>query len=286
MFSIQVDELKRFVADHGFRPSPHASDPTERDLGGWLTSVLGRLQKGELTEKQIDTLDVGVPGWVSLPARPPHQSNFARDFEEFRAFYETYDRLPWHLPTPEWESGAGAALVRIRQQHALGSLSDEQLAQMNRVNSNWDKLTPRPDHEGFLEFVDNYCSFVAEHGMHPRRASESEQERSLYIFMDRQRSLSRQNKLNRWRREVLDDVAPTWHINDAQRHQIDMVNKYVQFYDEHSRHPLTREPTAEGRSLGFWLHRLRRLDREGTADQFTIELLSESKPDWRGPTQT
>src|SRR5699024_4328671 len=97
-----------------------------------------------------------------------------------------------------------------RHAHRLGRLLPERLSVLESVNPAWC-----PDREGetkqqWLERLEQYRYFHAEHGYDPPKRSLDENEKRLGIWLSRQRQAHRRGKLSPEGVAALELVNPDW----------------------------------------------------------------------------
>ncbi|CAE7340698.1 irc3 [Symbiodinium natans] len=97
-FERRLEELQRFVQEHGRLPRQRSSSPTERLLGLWLGNIGYRQKKQSLPsdnmQKMLNSSCIMIRAVASRWLHPAPPTVFERQVEELQRFVQTHNRMP------------------------------------------------------------------------------------------------------------------------------------------------------------------------------------------------
>ena len=233
-------------------------------LGSWINNQKA-IRKGtivgKLTEDQIKKLnDIGMI-WDSL------DYFWEQSFISAKEYYLAHGNLD--VPT-NFKSKDGKHLgnwvLRQRQLYKSNSLTDEQVKKLNSIGMDWMHRVDRIWENGFLE-AKNYSE---EYGnLSVPKNYRSNTDFSLGIWIQRQRSLYKNNKISEDRVKRLTDLGMNWTPDNWESR----FNLVKQYYEEHGNINISQKEVIQGVWLGKWIVSQKKAMQEGKLTQEQKEML-------------
>lgn len=233
-------------------------------LGSWLNNQKA-IRKGtivgKLTEDQIHKLDSIGMIWDSL------DYFWEQNFKSAKEYYLTYGNLD--IPT-NYKSKDGKHLgnwiLRQRQLYKRNSLTDDQIKKLDSIGMDWMDRVDRIWENGFLE-AKNYSE---EYGnLSVPKNYRSNTDFPLGIWIQRQRSLYKNNKISEDRIKRLTGIGMNWNPDNWESH-FDLVKQY---YEEHGNINISQKEVIQGVWLGKWIISQKKAMEEGKLTHKQIEKL-------------
>lgn len=233
-------------------------------LGSWLNNQKA-IRKGtivgKLTEDQIKKLDDIGMIWDSL------DYFWEQSFISAKEYYLAHGNLD--VPT-NFKSKDGKHLgnwvLRQRQLYKSNSLTDEQVKKLNSIGMDWMHRVDRIWENGFLE-AENYSE---EYGnLSVPKNYRSNTDFSLGIWIQRQRSLYKNNKISEDRIKRLTGIGMNWNPDNWESR----FNLVKQYYEEHGNINISQKEVIQGVWLGKWIVSQKKAMQEGKLTQEQKEML-------------
>ena len=233
-------------------------------LGSWLNNQKA-IRKGtivgKLTEDQIQKLDSIGMIWDSL------DYFWEQNFKLAKEYYLTYGNLD--IPT-NYKSTDGKHLgnwiLRQRQLYKSNSLTDEQIKKLDSIGMDWMDRVDRIWENGFIE-AKNYSE---EYGnLSIPKNYRSNTDFPLGIWIQRQRSLYKNNKISEDRIKRLTDIGMNWNPDNWES-RFKLVKQY---YEEHGTINISQKEVVQGVWLGKWIVSQKKAMEEGKLTHEQIEML-------------
>lgn len=233
-------------------------------LGSWLNNQKA-IRKGtivgKLTEDQIHKLDSIGMIWDSL------DYFWEQNFKSAKEYYLTYGNLD--IPT-NYKSKDGKHLgnwiLRQRQLYKRNSLTDDQIKKLDSIGMDWMDRVDRIWENGFLE-AKNYSE---EYGnLSVPKNYRSNTDFPLGIWIQRQRSLYKNNKISEDRIKRLTDIGMNWNPDNWEAR----FNLVKQYYEEHGNINISQKEVIQGIWLGKWIVSQKKAMQEGKLTHEQIEML-------------
>lgn len=233
-------------------------------LGSWLNNQKA-IRKGtivgKLTEDQIHKLDSIGMIWDSL------DYFWEQNFKSAKEYYLTYGNLD--IPT-NYKSKDGKHLgnwiLRQRQLYKRNSLTDDQIKKLDSIGMEWMDRVDRIWENGFLE-AKNYSE---EYGnLSVPKNYRSNTDFPLGIWIQRQRSLYKNNKISEDRIKRLTDIGMNWNPDNWEAR----FNLVKQYYEEHGNINISQKEVIQGIWLGKWIVSQKKAMQEGKLTHEQIEML-------------
>lgn len=233
-------------------------------LGSWLNNQKA-IRKGtivgNLTEDQIQKLDSIGMIWDSL------DYFWKQNFKLAKEYCLTYGNLD--IPT-NYKSTDGKHLgnwiLRQRQLYKSNSLTDEQIKKLDSIGMDWMDRVDRVWENGFIE-AKNYSE---EYGnLSVPKNYRSNTDFPLGIWIQRQRSLYKNNKISEDRIKRLTDVGMNWNPDNWEAR----FNLVKQYYEEHGNINISQKEVIQGVWLGKWIVSQKKAMEEGKLTHEQIEML-------------
>lgn len=233
-------------------------------LGSWLSNQKA-IRKGtivgKLTEDQIKKLDDIGMIWDSL------DYFWEQSFISAKEYYLAHGNLD--VPT-NFKSKDGKHLgnwvLRQRQLYKSNSLTDEQVKKLNSIGMDWMHRVDRIWENGFLE-AKNYSE---EYGnLSVPKNYRSNTDFSLGIWIQRQRSLYKNNKISEDRIKRLTGIGMNWNPDNWESR----FNLVKQYYEEHGNINISQKEVIQGVWLGKWIVSQKKAMQEGKLTQEQKEML-------------
>lgn len=233
-------------------------------LGSWLNNQKA-IRKGtivgKLTENQIQKLDDIGMIWDSL------DYFWEQNFRLAKEYYLAHGNLD--VPT-NFKSKDGKHLgnwvLRQRQLNKTNSLTDEQVNRLDSIGMDWMDRVDRVWENGFIE-AKNYSE---EYGnLSVPKNYRSNTDFPLGIWIQRQRSLYKNNKISENRIKRLTDVGMNWNPDNWES-RFKLVKQY---YEEHGTINISQKEVVQGVWLGKWIVSQKKAMQEGKLTHEQKELL-------------
>lgn len=233
-------------------------------LGSWLNNQKA-IRKGtivgKLTEDQIQKLDSIGMIWDSL------DYFWEQNFKLAKEYYLTYGNLD--IPT-NYKSTDGKHLgnwiLRQRQLYKSNSLTDEQIKKLDSIGMDWMDRVDRIWENGFIE-AKNYSEEYE--NLSVPKNYRSNTDFPLGIWIQRQRSLYKNNKISDDRIKRLTDVGMNWNPDNWES-RFKLVKQY---YEEHGTINISQKEVVQGVWLGKWIVSQKKAMQEGKLTHEQKELL-------------
>ena len=233
-------------------------------LGSWLNNQKA-IRKGtivgKLTENQIQKLDDIGMIWDSFDYFWEQNFRLAKEYYlahgnlDIQTNYRTKDGK--HL---------GSWILRQRQLYQSNSLTDEQINKLDSIGMDWMDRVDRIWENGFIE-AKNY---LEEYGnLSAPKNYRSKTDFPLGIWIQRQRSLYKNNKISEDRVKRLTDLGMNWTPDDW-KSRFDLVKQY---YEEHGNINISQKEVIQGIWLGKWIVSQKKAMQEGKLTYEQIEML-------------
>ena len=233
-------------------------------LGSWLNNQKA-IRKGtivgKLTEDQIQKLDSIGMIWDSL------DYFWKQNFKLAKEHYLTYGNLD--IPT-NYKSTDGKHLgnwiLRQRQLYKSNSLTDEQIKKLDSIGMDWMDRVDRIWENGFIE-AKNYSE---EYGnLSVPKNYRSNTDFPLGIWIQRQRSLYKSNKMSEHRIKRLTDIGMNWNPDNWESR----FNLVKQYYEEHGNINISQKEVIQGVWIGKWIVSQKKAMESGKLTNEQIEML-------------
>lgn len=233
-------------------------------LGSWLNNQKA-IRKGtivgKLTENQIQKLDDIGMIWDSL------DYFWEQNFKLAKEYYLTYGNLD--IPT-NYKSKDGKHLgnwiLRQRQLYKSNSLTDEQIKKLDSIGMDWMDRVNRIWENGFLE-AKNYSEVYG--NLSVPKNYRTKTDFPLGIWIQRQRSLYKSNKMSEHRIKRLTDIGMNWNPDNWESR----FNLVKQYYEEHGNINISQKEVIQGIWLGKWIVSQKKAMQEGKLTHEQIEML-------------
>lgn len=233
-------------------------------LGSWLNNQKA-IRKGtivgKLTEDQINKLDDIGMIWDSLDYFWKHNFKLAKEY------YLTYGNLD--IPTNYKSTGGkhlGNWILRQRQLYKSNSLTDEQIKKLDSIGMDWMDRVDRIWENGFIE-AKNYSE---EYGnLSVPKNYRTETDFPLGIWIQRQRSLYKNNKISDDRIKRLTDIGMNWNPDNWESR----FNLVKQYYEEHGNINISQKEVIQGVWIGKWIVSQKKAMETGKLTNEQIKML-------------
>ena len=233
-------------------------------LGSWLNNQKA-IRKGtivgKLTEDQIQKLDSIGMIWDSL------DYFWEQNFKLAKEYYLTNENL--EIPT-NYKSKDGKHLgnwiLRQRQLYKSNSLTDEQINKLDSIGMDWMDRVDRIWENGFIE-AKNYSD---EYGnLSVPKNYRSKTNFPLGIWIQRQRSLYKINKISEDRIKRLTDIGMKWNPDNWESR----FNLVKQYYEEYGNINISQKEVIQGVWLGKWIVSQKKAMQEGKLTNEQLDML-------------
>ena len=233
-------------------------------LGSWLNNQKA-IRKGtivgKLTENQIQKLDEIGMIWDSL------DYFWEQNFKLAKEYYLTYGNLDIRTNyRSEDGKHLGNWILRQRQLYKSNSLIDEQINKLDSIGMDWMDRVDRIWENGFIE-AKNYSD---EYGnLSVSKNYRSKTDFPLGIWIQRQRSLYKNNNISEDRTKRLTDIGMNWYPDDWKSR----FNLVKQYYEEHGNISISQKEVIQGVWLGKWIVSQKKAMKEGRLTNEQLEML-------------
>ena len=233
-------------------------------LGSWLNNqkaIRKGTIAGKLTENQIQKLDAIGMIWDSL------DYFWEQNFKLAKEYYLTYGNLDIRTNyRSEDGKHLGNWILRQRQLYKSNSLTDEQINKLDSIGMDWMDRVDRIWENGFIE-AKNYSD---EYGnLSVPKNYRSKTDFPLGIWIQRQRSLYKNNNIFEDRIKRLTDIGMNWYPDDW-KFRFNLVKQY---YEEHGNINISQKEVIQGVWLGKWIVSQKKAMKEGKLTNEQLEML-------------
>ena len=233
-------------------------------LGSWLNNqkaIRKGTIAGKLTEDQIQKLDSIGMIWDSL------DYFWEQNFKLAKEYYLAHGNLDIQTNyRSEDGKNLGNWILRQRQLYKSNSLTDDQIKKLDSIGMDWMDRVDRIWENGFIE-AKNYAE---EYGnLSVPKNYRSKINFPLGIWIQRQRSLYKNNKIPDGRIKRLTDIGMNWNP-DNWEHRFDLVKQY---YEEHGNINISQKEVIQGIWLGKWIVSQKKAMKEGKLTNEQLEML-------------
>ena len=233
-------------------------------LGSWLNNQKA-IRKGtivgKLTEDQIHKLNSIGMIWDSL------DYFWEQNFRLAKEYYLAHGNLdvPTNFKSTDGKH-LGNWILRQRQLYKSNSLTDEQIKKLDSIGMDWMDRVDRIWENGFIE-AKNYSE---EYGnLSVPKNYRSNTDFPLGIWIQRQRSLYKNNKISENRIKRLTDIGMNWNPDNWESR----FNLVRQYYEEHGNINISQKEVIQGIWLGKWIVSQKKAMQEGKLTHEQIEML-------------
>lgn len=233
-------------------------------LGSWLNNqkaIHKGIIVGKLTEDQIQKLDSIGMIWDSL------DYFWKQNFRLAKEYYLAHGNLdvPTNFKSKDGKH-LGNWILRQRQLYKSNSLTEEQIKKLDSIGMDWMDRVDRVWKNGFIE-AKNYSE---EYGnLSVPKNYRSKTNYPLGIWLQRQRSLYKNNKISEDRIKRLTDVGMNWNPDNWESR----FNLVKQYYEEHGNINISQKEVIQGVWLGKWIVSQKKAMQEGKLTHEQIEML-------------
>lgn len=233
-------------------------------LGGWLNNQKA-IRKGtivgKLTEDQIQKLDSIGMIWDSL------DYFWKQNFRLAKEYYLAHGNLdvPTNFRSKDGKH-LGNWIFRQRQLYKSNALTEEQIKKLDSIGMDWMDRVDRIWENGFIE-AKNYSEEYE--NLSVPKNFRSKTNFPLGIWIQRQRSLYKNNKISEDRIKRLTGIGMNWNP-DNWEHRFDLVKQY---YEEHGNINISQKEVIQGVWLGKWIVSQKKAMQEGKLTHEQIEML-------------
>ncbi|KQO98760.1 helicase associated domain-containing protein [Leifsonia sp. Leaf264] len=265
LFAVRVDELNRFVNDHGRLPNSQVGDTAEATLAKWCQAQRNRTEGrlGTMTDAEADALEA-IPGWYW---QAPDGSTVWKDrLAELQAFVLTHGDIPRRRGDTAAEKSL-ANWVRVQRAkktnpETVGTLTVEQSDALEVIPGWWWSGQPTST---FKSAADDLLAWVKSTGTFPKEYTTDKEERRLASFVTRYRDSFRAGTLGRPQAEQLEAI-PGWDWQIAPAEQWwDTLISVAAWVTENGRIPRGKCDDETERKFGRWCEHARRAAKPGSA---------------------
>ena len=249
-----LEVLARYITEEGYA------------LGSWLNNqkaIRKGTISGKLSEDQIQKLDDIGMIWDSL------DHFWEQNFKLAKEYYLTYGNLD--ISTNYKSTGGkhlGNWILRQRQLYKSNSLTDEQIKKLDSIGMDWMDRVDRIWENGFIE-AKNYSE---EYGnLSVPKNYRTTTDFPLGIWIQRQRSLYKNNKISEDRIKRLTNVGMNWNPDNWESR----FNLVKQYYEEHGNINISQKEVIQGIWLGKWIVSQKKAMQEGKLTHEQVEMLKK-----------
>lgn len=233
-------------------------------LGSWLNNQKA-IRKGtivgKLTEDQIQKLDSIGMIWDSL------DYFWEQNFRLAKEYYLAHGNLdvPTNFRSKDGKH-LGNWILRQRQLYKSNALTDAQIKKLDSIGMDWMDRVDRIWENGFIE-AKNYSE---EYGnLSVPKNYRSNTDFPLGIWIQRQRSLYKNNKISKDRIKRLTDIGMNWNPDNWESR----FNLVKQYYEEHGNINISQKEVIQGVWLGKWIVSQKKAMQEGKLTHEQKEML-------------
>jgi len=258
-------EIYRKREGHSLVPAKHIEEG--KALGVWLNNVRSKAKCGKLGPADSQALeDLGVV----LDAR-------AQKWEEMLALLVQYKKENGNCMVPQRHNVCGRNLgTWLNTQRKLirdGSLLPSKKTKLEELGVVWDVHKWKWDQ--MLALLLEYKNREGD-CMVPQRHEESG--KNLGSWLDSQRQLQKKGALDKDKVTRLEAIGVIWDVPDF--NQEEMMNSLLRYKEREGDCNVPTSHVEDGKSLGSWLNRQRRLRAAGKVDPSLINELEAAGVIW------
>ena len=233
-------------------------------LGSWLNNqkaIRKGTISGNLTENQIQKLDEIGMIWDLL------DYFWKQNYRLAKEYYLVYGNLDIQTNYKSKDGKhLGNWILRQRQLYKSNDLTDEQIKKLDSIGMDWMDRVERIWENGFTE-AKNYSE---EYGnLSVSKTYKSKTNFPLGIWIQRQRSLYKNNKISEDRVKRLTDLGMNWNPDNWESR----FNLVKQYYEEHGNINISQKEVIQGVWLGKWIVSQKKAMEEGKLTNGQLDML-------------
>ena len=253
-FVLKCKSFEEWCAQHDCSlPKQKGDTQEEKSLGSWLMNMLFSYRRGKLSDDQLAQLRKipAISDLFSVQGRSFRSKQFAWKCQEIAIWCAQHSgSLPKQNGETQEERSLASWLLNKLYRYRRAKLSDDQLAQLNKIPAICDLFSTDDRSMSFSKRFDNKCKrfqdWCAQHsGSLPKQNGASQEEKSLAIWLRDKLVLYRLGKLSDGQQAKLRHIPV-----------ISEVLHYKGFTDWCATHdgtfPRRDGLTSEERSLASW----------------------------------
>jgi len=246
------DLLVQYHAREGNCNVPQTYKENDRNLGAWLSQMRCLKKKNALEKEQIQALEsIGVVWDVT-----------ASKWDDMVTLLNQYKKKYGHCRVPQShkEDGRnlGTWLNTQRQRKRAGTLPSNMIEILEAIGVTWNLQQSRWDEMFALlvQYKEREGTCLA-----PQHIEKGQ---DLGTWLDQQRMLYRKNTLDATKKEKLEKIGMVWNVNAFK--QEEMLIRLLRFKEREGHCDVPSNHLEDGKALGTWLHKQRRVKKTGKLD--------------------
>jgi len=219
------------------------------------------------TRKRKQTMDAAsthVPKIANTKCNDNSSDLWERNYQFLCTFYQREGHC--NVPARHVEDGMklGTWLGKNRTLKKKGRLKADRIARLNELGVFWDIWDINYQLLVQVKKREGHCNI-------PKHFVEDGSR--LGVWLDRQRKLQQEERLDKNRLTRLNELGMVWHVS-AEQWEIS-YQRLCQFRDREGHCNVSSPHMEDGIQLGYWLDRQRQLKKNGTLDSYRIARLNE-----------
>jgi len=228
-WEFKYQKLEKFIKDNKSYPCQSKSDKNQNTIANWCNKQKADKKKGSLSNYQIKKLN-NLPDWTW-----DKDGTFMVNYNRVVNYVKKYNKLPSHGNKNNDIQKIGKWCSMRRNEYKQNKLTDERIDMLENIDGwYWDKYTDM--------FNNNYTdlkNFVEINNRLPQANSKDDKEKSLYIWINKNRSKYKNKKLTQNQFNMLINLGINFsNTRRAKKCSWDeRYSKYLNFCKTNNRHP-------------------------------------------------
>jgi hypothetical protein len=277
-------QLVKFKEKYGHVqvPARYQQNP---QLGQWVTNQRSLHKSGKLKEERIDKLneigfswEVGSE-WSRLPENG--RVRVVNDWNDHLGKLLEFKEKHGHVLVPQrykQNTQLGQWVADLRQRRKKGSLSEEQIAQLDEIDFTWKVGSGTNDRQ----WEDNLLQLLEFKEKHGHMLVSSKEHPQLGKWVINQRQLRKNGSLKQDRIDKLNDVGFVWEVGKKWKECLweDRLSQLLEFKEKHG-HTVVLHDYGPNSELAQWVTDQRELHEKGTLKKERIAKLNGVGFKWK-----
>jgi len=255
-----IEVIKEYEKEFGTSRVPITYKFEGTNCGTWVSHKREDYRKGKLSVEVINRLESTFPDWSWNPA----QEDWEQSISALQVFVNEHGHARVTKDVTISGVNLGTWVSNIRSRYRAGRLPQEQIEKLENIHPTWIWSVHGQLGDEFFKRLEEFTQANGHSNVGSK--GQTEEERTLYEWVNTQRKTYRQGKLSEVRKGMLDKLGFLFEPIDPWFESFDLLKKYV-----------SREGSAvvstghieEGYSLGRWV--------SGQREMYKKEKLSVEK---------
>ena len=273
-WEINIEQLKKFIAQNNRYPSRASIDQEEQSLASWVIGQRQALKRNKLDKKRVNRLNKIDFIWN------PFEKYWEDNFKKVKTFLVRNERFPLaHNNVDLEEKFLGKWVHQQRQDFKKNKLDKKKIVMLNELDFIWD-----PFEFNWENNFNNFTKFVKQNDRYPNKRSKDEKEKKLGFWIHSQRTAFGKKQIDEGKVAklnqidfIFDPLTSEWNNN------FEGLNEFIR---KNNKYPSEKGIDQEEKFLGKWVSTQRQAFKKNRLYKEKIAVLEEigfkwsAHPEW------